>query len=72
MIGKAKVTFSWVSELVGDEEGSKDFYIRLSPRIKEGAVQFSHEELVRLGVIVTSKICEKSTGLKDIKLKANK
>jgi hypothetical protein len=72
MIGKAKVTFSWVSEIVGDEEGSKDFYVRLSPRIKEGPVHFSEADMTRLGINIVKKMCENSSGLKEVELKANK
>lgn len=70
MIGKAKVTFSWVSELVGDEAGSENFYVRLSPRIKESSTQFSEADLTRLGINITKKICDKASGLNGVKLKA--
>lgn len=73
MIGKQRVTVSWVSELVGDEEGSDNFYVRLMPRIKEGRFVCTHDDLVRLGIIAVKKTCEKNnkSGTK-IKLKANK
>lgn len=63
-ICKAKVTFEWGTDIIGDEADSKDFYVRVYPIFRR-EVSFDWEQFKREMIMgIDSALNKKTKGKK--------